>query len=82
MFTLLVGIISMVTPIPGGVVVIALSLTSLTCTSPRAQSFIKYSRENSSLINRLFFSLEKQVGSRISIIGDALKLTQPDSSSI
>jgi hypothetical protein len=77
-FVLIVALISMLTPIPGGTLMIALSITSLTCTSPRARSIIQYMREKNNFINKMFFMLEDKVGSRITIIGDALKLTQPD----
>jgi hypothetical protein len=77
-FTLLIGLISMLTPIPGGIFIVAFSLTSLTCTSPRARSIILYMREKNNFINKIFFILEDKVGSRITIIGDALKQTQPN----
>ncbi len=74
---LVVGVISMMTPIPGGVIMIAASLTTLTCTSPRARSIIKDFRERSDKINKLFYFLEEKVGTKITIIGDALMLTRP-----
>jgi len=73
---LIIAMISMLTPIPGGTLMIALSLTSLTCTSPRARSFIRYVRERVVFINKMFFVLEEKVGTRITVIGDALKQTQ------
>ena len=79
LIALIVGIISMLTPLPGGTMLIALSLTSLTCTSPRARAIIRYTREKSILSNKIFLFLEDKVGNRISFIGDALKLTQPNS---
>ena len=78
LIALTIGLVSMLTPIPGGTALIAFSLTSLICTSPKARSFIKYLRVKFSLINKLFFTLEEKVGTRIKFIGDALKLTQPD----
>lgn len=74
---LIVALVSMLTPIPGGTALIALSLTSLICTSPRARSFLQYIRVKSKYINKIFFTLEDKVGKRITFIGDALKKTQP-----
>ena len=76
-FVLLLALISMLTPIPGGIFLIAISITSLTCTSPRARTIIQYIREKNNFMNQMFFLLEDKVGSRITIIGDALKLTRP-----
>ena len=74
---LVISIVLSVTPMPGGAPLMALSLTSLTCTSPRARSCIRYSREKVGIINKIFFILEDKIGSHITFIGDALKLTRP-----
>ena len=74
---LVVSIVLSITPIPGGAPLMALSLTSLTCTSPRARSCIRYFRERASIIDKIFFMLEDKIGSHIAFIGDALKLTRP-----
>lgn len=74
---LLLGLISMVTPIPGGVIMIAASLTTLICTSPRVQAGLRDLRSRINLLNRIFNWLEDKVGSRIFFIGDALSRTRP-----
>lgn len=68
----------MVTPIPGGFFVIAGSVTLLICSSSRAQSCLKYFRSHASWLNKIFFWLEQKIGTRISVVGNALKRTQPD----
>lgn len=77
---LLLGLISMVTPIPGGTIMIAVSLTTLICTSPRAQAFLRYLRSRIDTLNRIFNWLEEKVGKQIAFIGDALSRTRPRTS--
>jgi hypothetical protein len=75
---LIVGVVSMLTPIPGGTLMIAGSLTMLICVSPRAQSCMRFMRVRINWFNKMIFWLEEKVGARISIIGEALKKTRPD----
>ncbi len=75
---LLFGIVSMATPIPGGTVIIAASITLLICTSPRAQGCLKFFRARAKWLNSAFYWLENKVGDRISIVGNALKRTHPE----
>ncbi|MFT6222077.1 MAG: hypothetical protein ACJA0C_001485 [Candidatus Endobugula sp.] len=75
---LLFGLISMVTPIPGGTIMIAGSLTTLICVSPRAQSYIRAMRTRINWFNKAVFWLEEKVGTRISFMGEALEKTRPD----
>jgi hypothetical protein len=75
---LLVGLISMVTPVPGGTFMIAGGLTTLICSSPRARFCIKYMRTRLSWFNKMVGWIESKVGSRIKIIGKALKQTRPE----
>ena len=79
---LILGVVSMLTPIPGGVLFIAGGLTALICTSPRLRLCIKYFRTKVNWINKVFFFFERKVGSRIAIIGNALKMTRPSSEEI
>lgn len=78
LIVLVIGLLSMLTPIPGGTLMIAGSLTSLTCTSPRARSIIHYFRKKYRFINKGFYFLEEKIGTKITIIGDALILTRPE----
>jgi hypothetical protein len=79
---LLLGIVSMVTPIPGGTIMIAGSLTSLVCTSPKAQFCVRYLRTKFKWFNKLISMLESKVGAKIKVIGHALKNTRPYSDGI
>jgi len=74
---LLLGIVSMVTPIPGGTVIIAGSLTALICSSPTARSCLRFMRTRMNWFDKVFFWLEDKVGTRITVIGNALRMTHP-----
>lgn len=74
--TLLVGSLSMLTPIPGGTIVIAVSLTVLIYTSPTARRILRAIRSNPH-INNAFAWIELKVGQRFPIVGDALARTRP-----
>ena len=75
---LLLGIASMITPIPGGTLMIAGSLTALICSSPTARKNIKHGRRRISLLNRFFYFMERTVGAEIHLVGSALVQTRPD----
>ena len=67
----------MATPIPGGTLFIALGLTALICSSPTAQYCIMWIRARTVWFNKLFFWLEKKVGSKVKVVGEALLKTHP-----
>ncbi len=77
MLSILFGMVSMVTPIPGGTVLIAGGLTALICSSPTARYCLMWVRSRVSWFNKLIFWLEEKVGSRIKVIGVALSKTHP-----
>jgi len=77
MLSILFGMVSMVTPIPGGTILIAGGLTALICSSPSARYCLMWVRSRVNWFNKLIFWLEKEVGSRIKIIGVALGKTHP-----
>lgn len=74
---LLLGLISMVTPVPGGTLLIALGLTTLIYASPKARLCIQWIRSRHAKINRVFFWLENKVGDKIDIVGKTLAKTRP-----
>jgi len=74
---LLIGIVSMVTPIPGGTFMIAISVSTLICSNTRAQRIMRQLRTKYSAFNRMVFWLEKKVGGRVKFIGIALEKTRP-----
>ena len=78
LFFLILGIVSMVTPIPGGVIFIAGGLTGLICSSVRARFCVKWIRMRFAWFNKAIFWLEEKVGPRVKIIGNALEKTRPD----
>ena len=71
------GLISMVTPIPGGTILIASGLTALICSSPTARRGLMRIRANVEWFNKLFFWLEKKEGGKVKFIGVALSKTRP-----
>ena len=75
--SILLGMVSMVTPIPGGTILIAGGLTALICSSASARYCLMWIRSRVNWFNRLIFWMENKVGSRIKIIGTALSKTHP-----
>ena len=78
MLVLIIGVISMVTPIPGGTIFIAGGLTGLICSSARARFCVKWIRMRVAWFNKAIFWMEEKVGPRVKVIGLALEQTRPD----
>lgn len=74
---LLFGLVSIVTPIPGGTFLIAGSLTALICSSPLARRCIQVMRTKMNWLNKGILWVEAKVGDRIGIVGRALRQTRP-----
>lgn len=75
---LVAGIISLVTPVPGGTLFIAIGLTALICTNHKAQLCIRYFRGKVQTFNKIMRWIEDKIGKRINFIGDALARTRPE----
>ncbi len=75
---LILGVISMVTPIPGGVIFLAIGLTMLISVSPPARYCIQWMRARFNLFNKSFGFIERKVEKRFEKMGATLKLTNPD----
>ena len=71
---LLLGTISMVTPIPGGTFLLAAGSVLLICASPWFRRCLQYARTRVALFDRMMRWVEKKMGERI---GGILKLTRP-----
>ena len=71
---LLMGTISMVTPIPGGTFMLAAGSVLLICASPWFRRCLQILRTRFGLFNRIMTWMENKMGDRI---GGVLKLTQP-----
>jgi len=80
--SILVGAVSMVTPIPGGTILIAGGLTALICSSPSARFCLMWLRSRMNWFNKIIFWFEEKVGSRIKVIGVALSKTHPPENDI
>jgi len=74
---LLVGVISMITPFPGSVLIIAMSMSLLVCSNSKAQSCVRYVRTKNNRFDKGVFWMEEKVGTKIDFIGRALKNTRP-----
>lgn len=75
---LLAGLISMVTPIPGGTLLIAFSLATLVCSSPLAQRCLRAFRARFGWLNKTIYWVENKVGTKVQFISSALKATRPE----
>lgn len=71
---LLLGTISMVSPIPGGTLMLATGTVLLICASPWFRRCLQFIRSRFKLFNRIMSWMENKMSTRISNI---LKLTQP-----
>ncbi len=71
---LFLGLISMVTPIPGGTLLIAISAGMIICSSITAAHFIQSCRVRFSRFNTVMTWLENKMGDRY---GGPLRRTRP-----
>ena len=71
------GIISLVSPIPGAFIFLACSLTLTISVSTYAQFCVQWVRSRVPLINKFMFWLERKTGERIKMIGETLPKTHP-----
>ena len=74
---LVLSLIAMILPIPATSIIVALSLTSLTITSPRARRTIFFLRDRVKIIHKIFVFLEEKVGAKIPKVKNALVKTNP-----
>jgi len=72
---LLLGLISMVTPIPGGTLAITVGAGLIICSSETAANKIKVWRSKHTRFNRPVTWIENKMGERLS---RPLRLTRPD----
>ena len=75
---LLLAIIATPLPIPGTTLAIALSLTSLIITSPRAKKLITFLRTKIKLINKSLIFIENKLQNKMSKISNTIKSTNPN----
>ena len=71
------GIISLLSPIPGAFILLASSLALAICTSTYIQFCVQWVRSRISWINHFLFWLEEKTGERVKIIGETLPKTHP-----
>lgn len=63
---LLIGIVSMVTPIPGGIFLIVFGFGLLIYASPRAEKYIRIQRTQKKWINSAMTWVEDKMGANLS----------------
>ena len=71
------GLVSLLSPIPGAFIFFACSLTLTISVSSYAQFCVQWIRSRVPLINKFLFWLEKKTGDRIKMIGETLPKTHP-----
>lgn len=76
-FLFVLGLVSLVSPIPGAFIFLACSLTLTISVSTYAQYCVQWVRSRISWINTFLFWLEKKTGDRIKMIGNTLPKTHP-----
>ncbi len=76
-FLFVLGLVSLVSPIPGAFIFLACSLTLTISVSPYAQFCVQWIRSRVSLINKFLYWLERKTGDRIKMIGQTLPKTHP-----
>ncbi len=75
---LVFAVISLITPLPGGLIVISFSLATLICVNSKAQSCVRYIRSKYSFVNRALNFIQRKIGSKVHFIRDALQRTEPN----
>ena len=73
---LVIGLISMPTPIPGGTFLITVSAGMIICSSDTAARYIQSFRAKFNRFDRAVFWLENKMGERLS---EPLRRTRPES---
>lgn len=69
------GLVSMVTPIPGGTILLAIGAALVICTSPHARAWVRKQRSRYPRFHSIMEWLEKKSPTKIE---DALHRTRPD----
>ena len=73
-FLLLIGLVSMVTPIPGGTLLITVGGSMVICSSEAAANYVQKSRAKYSRFDNGVAWLENKMGERL---GGPLRRTRP-----
>ncbi len=74
-FLLLLGSISMLSPLPGGTLMLAAGLALLICSSEKATNWLLHLRTRNNKLNRIMGWMEDHAGQRL---GSILRQTRPD----
>jgi len=72
---LLIGFVSMFTPIPGGTLLIVAGCTLLICSNARAAAKVKSLRTTKPMLNKTLTWVEDKMGERVS---GPMRSTRPD----
>ena len=77
LIVLALGIVALISPIPIGVVMITISLSSLVCVNPRARRMVKRLRSKHRQLNARIYWLETRLNGRFNFVKEALRDTRP-----
>ncbi len=77
-FLLIFGIFSLINPLlPGASLYLAIGLTLLIYSSPKARICIQWIRSRVSIFHKFLLWIEKKMGHRIKVVGKTLEKTHP-----
>ena len=74
---LCIGVVALLSPLPIGVIIIAISLSALVCVSPRSRVLLQRMRANSRAINTKLHQLEDKLERRFKFLWRAFVQTRP-----
>ncbi len=75
---LILGVVALISPIPIGVLLIAIAVSILVCVSDTAKTALKRLRTRSHRINHRMHLLEARLEHRFTYLVNAFVLTRPD----
>ncbi|WP_017445146.1 hypothetical protein [Gayadomonas joobiniege] len=76
-FITLLGLLTLVTPLPGTVILLATGLSLLIYASPKMRLCIQWARSRLPWVHRSFNWLQNKIGNKIKVLGETLAKTQP-----
>lgn len=74
---LVIGVVALISPIPVGLILITLSLSTLVCVSPRSQILLRNLRVKYKKLNHWVLRLESKVELKFKALAAALSSTRP-----
>lgn len=73
----LLGVIAFMSPVPIGIILMSIGLSTLVCVSPLAQTLLRNARTKHDSINQKMHTIERVVEKRIRFLNKAFIKTRP-----